>query len=309
MHPLPVRPGIHRAPDGRIVVQSRLGAGFGQRPEQRGQFGARLTGQPELPAPAAVCGLPQMEVPPGRVQLLLGSAAVGVDVVDHLIGQGAQILRSERFREPGQQPLPLGQVGRVEPAMIHPVQGPLDDRHLLRGHLPGPLRRRQLRPHRGQRLAGHAVSVPDRRPGPHPPGRLPRGESQRAINVRTRFPWANTSGRFRRSASAISRMIGHRQPVPDPFEVLHERDELAVSKSSRPPSSTILTRWSTPRLTCSRARSTGDTSPTVPSPKLMGSSLLEDPFDCKHLTRPRQGCTEKLLRDRIGHFDSLRART
>ncbi len=208
-------------------MQLRLDAGFGQRPEQRGQFGAGLAGEPELPGPAAVCGAPQMEVPPGRIQLLGGSAAVGVDVVDHLIGQALQVLGSERFREPGQQPLPLGQVGRVEPAMIHPGQGPFDDRHLLGGYVPGPLRRRQLRTQRGQRLAGHAVSVPDRRLGPDPSGRLPRGESQRRHQRPDQVPVGQHVGQVAPLRVGDQRMIGHRQPVPDPFEVLRERDELA----------------------------------------------------------------------------------
>ena len=50
----------------------------------------------------------------------------------------------KRFGEPGQQLLPGVQVGRVEPAVIHPGQGPFDDRHLLRGHLARALRRGQL---------------------------------------------------------------------------------------------------------------------------------------------------------------------
>jgi hypothetical protein len=64
------------------------------------------------------------------------------------------------------------QVERVEPAMIHLRQRPLDQVHLFRSDFPGPLRRGQHRPPRQQGFAEHAHPVPDLFGGPDPAGRL-----------------------------------------------------------------------------------------------------------------------------------------
>ena len=81
-----------------------------------------------------------MQVPAVGVHLIGGSAAVGVDAVDHPLSQPGQLLRPEGVGVRGQQPLPRIQVGRVEPATVDLGQRPLDQMHLLGTYLPGPLR-------------------------------------------------------------------------------------------------------------------------------------------------------------------------
>ena len=180
-------------------VDPRLGQGS----EHGLQFGAEGTGEPQGAGPGSVPALVELDVAAVVVELVFGSGAVGVDPVDHLRGEHAEFGDGVDVGEPDQQLFPLLDVGGVEAAPVDLGQGPFDDRHLLRADPPGLLRRRQMRPERGQGLAEHAGPLTDRSRGPDPPGRFTRGSRSTLINTRIIDGWVNASGRFRVSASPI----------------------------------------------------------------------------------------------------------
>jgi hypothetical protein len=113
-------------------------------------------------------------VSPVRVQLVVGQGPVRVDRVHGPVGQMLQVLGPEGDGEVGEQPFTGGDVGRVEPGPVDPVQRPGDDGHLLHRHQPVALRGRQLRPGRGQHLTQQADPLTAHRRREHPPGRLRR---------------------------------------------------------------------------------------------------------------------------------------
>ena len=101
---------------------------FGQRVEQRLEFGAGGPGEPEVPDIGAVPGRAEMKVAPVFVELIVGHGAVGVDGIHDPVGEELEVLGWEHRRMFGQQRLTGGDVGRVEAAPIHLVEGAFDDR-------------------------------------------------------------------------------------------------------------------------------------------------------------------------------------
>jgi hypothetical protein len=121
-----------------------------------------------------------VEVAAIGVQLVIGKRAVGVDPINHLLGQEAKLLGSEGCRKPGQQFLAVNQVRRIKAAVVDLAQRPLDDRHLFWVDVTGPLGGTQMGSHRWQRLTKHAGPLADCSSGPDSPGGLARRQAKRA---------------------------------------------------------------------------------------------------------------------------------
>ena len=149
VHPLPVMPLIRRLDQPPVRASDHVGAGFRQGSEQGLQFGAESAGEPEGAGPGSVPALMELDMAPVLVELVLGQGAVGVDPVDDLVGEDAEVFDGVGVGEPDQQPLTFLDVGGVEAAPVDLGQGPFDDRHLLRADPAGLLRRRQMRSERG----------------------------------------------------------------------------------------------------------------------------------------------------------------
>ena len=79
MQPLPMGATVDRT--GRVDPR------FGQRVEQRLEFGAEAAGEPEVPDVGAVPGRSEMEGAAVIVELIVGYGAVGVDGIDDPVGE------------------------------------------------------------------------------------------------------------------------------------------------------------------------------------------------------------------------------
>ena len=90
---------------------------------------------------------------------------------------------------------------------------------------PGLLRRRQMRSQRGQGLAEHAGPLTHRRRGPHPPGRLTRGQSEHTHQHPDHRRLGQRLRQVPRLGVADQRMVDQRDPVPALLEVLHHTDK------------------------------------------------------------------------------------
>ena len=170
---------------------------------------------------------------PVLVELIFGQGAVGVDPIDHLGGEDAQIFDGVGVGEPDQQPLPFLDVVGVEAAPVDLGQGPFDDRHLFGADPAGLLRRRQMRAQRSEGLAEHAGPLTHRGGGPDPPGRLTRGQPQHTHqhpnHGRLRQRLRQTPG----IGFADQGMIGERDPVPNLLQSLHRRNQLRIVQSRK----------------------------------------------------------------------------
>ena len=121
--------------------------------------------------------LVEFDMPALPVELICGPAAVGIDPVDHLVGEHAQLGDRMDPGVPGQQPLTFIDVVGVKPRRSTCVT-PVDDRDLLRAEPAGALCLREMRPDWSHGLPEHAGRLPDLSGGPHPPGGFTRGQSE-----------------------------------------------------------------------------------------------------------------------------------
>ena len=167
------------------------------------------------------------------VELVFGSGAVGVDPVDHLRGEDAQLGDGVDVGEPDQQLFPFVDVGGVEAAPVDLRQRPFDDRHLLRAHPPGLLRRRQMRPERGQGLAEHAGPLTHRRRGPDPPGCFTRGQPEHTHQHPDHRRLGQRLRQVPRLGVADQGMVDERDPVPGLLQVLHHRNQLRIIEAAQ----------------------------------------------------------------------------
>lgn len=205
-----------------------VGAGPGQWPQHRGQLRPNRPSEVELTLVAAVLGRSELEEPPVLVELVIRQGAVGVDPVDDPVGQLLQVLRAERRRLLGEKGFRGVNLSRVEPATVDLVEGPLDHRHLLRTHLPRPLRDRQHGPSWRQIVTEHRDSVADRRCGLHPagcfPGRDPQRVGQHGGQPTLPEPFSQAS-----CLGLPDRLVvDERHPVPLDLEPLEEADQFVV---------------------------------------------------------------------------------
>ncbi len=119
-----------------------------------------------------------MKVAPILIQLVVGQRAVRVDPVDDAVGEQLQVFGREDSRVFGEQRLTGDNLGRVEAATIHLLEGALNDVDLLRAHLSGSLGGRQHRPDWFQYFAEHRRVGSDRLGRPYSTPRLAPGEAQ-----------------------------------------------------------------------------------------------------------------------------------
>ena len=225
VHPLPVVAGIGLLDQPPVRPADHIEPRFRQGSEQSLQFGAERAGEAERAGPGSVAALMKLDIPPIAVELILGPGAVGVDPVDHLGGEDSEVFDRQRVRVLDEDLLPYFDVGGVEPAPIDRGQGPFDDRHLLRAHLPVLLRRRQMGPDRGQGLAEHAGPLTQSGRGPDPPGCFPRGQSEHAHQHPDHRRLGQRVRQVPRLSVTDQGMVDQRDPVPGLLDVLHHTDK------------------------------------------------------------------------------------
>ena len=91
VHPLPVVPLIRGFDQPSVRPGDRVDARFGQGSEQGLEFAAERTGEPQGAGPGSVPALMELDMAAVLVELIFGQGAVGVDPVDHLGGEDAQV--------------------------------------------------------------------------------------------------------------------------------------------------------------------------------------------------------------------------
>ena len=233
VHPLPIRPRI------RLLDRLTLGGLGGVEPSlrQRTQHGLQLhpglSGQPELPGIPTVPRRAQADVPSIGLQRVVGQGAVRVDVVDHPLRQPSRSFGPNWAAYLASICSPQLDRGRVEPDPVDLRQRPLHQVDLLRRDLPVPLRRRQMRPHRRQRLTGHRHPPGQRLRRPDPPARLPDREPQRRRQRPRQAGMAQLTSQVPPLRRPDRLVVGQRQPVPEPLEALQRGRR--TGRRRRPP--------------------------------------------------------------------------
>lgn len=142
---------------------------------------------------------------PVAVDVLTGEGAVGVDPVDDLGGEEPELLRGERRRELGEQPVGGVEVGGVDAAVVDGVEGTQADVGLLGRDVPVALRGRK----RGLTGASRPpVTVTCSLRASHARTRRAAspGERRRAqVSTVLRFGWPTVSGSRTDSATRRAR--------------------------------------------------------------------------------------------------------
>ena len=203
VHPLPVMPGIGLFDQPPVRALDQVDPWLGQGSEHRLQFGAEGTGEPQGAGPGSVSAAVELDVAAVVVELVFGSGAVGVDPVDHLGGEHAQLGDGVDVGEPDQQLFPFVDVSRVEAAPVDLRQRPFDDRHLLRATRPACCAAARCGRNGARGWPSMLVRSPTAAAARTRRDASPGDSRSTLINTRIIDGCVNASGRFRVSASPI----------------------------------------------------------------------------------------------------------